>query len=67
MTKSAIITPPTPSYPLTVVKDWTRDVWARLGYKISSSNCGMVDMRDLSFVLQADFDDEAPNVDLDLD
>lgn len=54
-------------YPPSVVKDWSREVCARLGYKISSPNCGMVDMRDPSFLLQDDFDEEAPNVDLDLD
>ena len=53
-------------YPPEVVKGWSRAVTARLGYKISSPNCGMVDMRDPSFLLEDVFDPEAPNVDIDL-
>lgn len=54
-------------YPPEVVKPWSKEVQARLGYKISSPNCGMVDMRDPGFLLKDDFDPEAPNVDVDLD
>jgi ectoine hydroxylase-related dioxygenase (phytanoyl-CoA dioxygenase family) len=54
-------------YPPEVVKGWSKELHARLGYKISSPNCGMVDMRDPSFLLIDDFDPEAPNVDVDLD
>lgn len=55
-------------YPPQVVKGWSKDVTARLGYKISSPNCGMVDMRDPGFLLlEESFDPEAPNVDIDLD
>lgn len=54
-------------YPPEVVEGWSKEVTARLGYKISSPNCGMVDMRDPSFLLEDDFDPEAPNVDVDMD
>lgn len=36
---------------------------ARLGYKISSPNCGMVDMRSPEILLQDDFDEVPPKVD----
>lgn len=54
-------------YPPDVAKAFSKEVQARLGYKISSPNCGMVDMRDPSFLLDDDFDPEAPNVDVDMD
>jgi ectoine hydroxylase-related dioxygenase (phytanoyl-CoA dioxygenase family) len=54
-------------YPPEIVKGWSKEVTARLGYKISSPHCGIVDMRDPGFLLDDDFDTEAPNVDVDLD
>ncbi|KAE8454313.1 hypothetical protein EG329_005238 [Mollisiaceae sp. DMI_Dod_QoI] len=54
-------------YPPEVVKPWSKEIQARLGYKISSPNCGMVDMKDPGFLLKDDYDPEAPNVDVDLD
>ena len=49
-------------YPPQAVKGQSKEVTSRLGYKISSQNCGMVDMRDPGFLLQDDFDPEMPNV-----
>lgn len=53
-------------YPPEVAKHFSRELQARLGYKISSPNCGMVDMRDPSFLLDDDLDYDAPNEDVDL-
>jgi ectoine hydroxylase-related dioxygenase (phytanoyl-CoA dioxygenase family) len=52
-------------YPPEVAKHYSKEVQARLAYKISSPNCGMVDMRDPSFLLEDDFDFDAPIPDLD--
>jgi ectoine hydroxylase-related dioxygenase (phytanoyl-CoA dioxygenase family) len=54
-------------YPPDMVRGWSKELHARLGYKISSPNCGMVGMRDPSFLLDENFDPEALNVDVDLD
>lgn len=54
-------------YPPEVAKGFSKLCQQRLGYKISSPNCGMVDMRCPSFLLDESFDPEAPNVDVDLD
>ncbi|KAL3427434.1 phytanoyl-CoA dioxygenase [Phlyctema vagabunda] len=53
-------------YPPEVAKNFSKELQARLGYKISSPNCGMIDMRDPSFLLEDNFDHDAPNVDVDL-
>lgn len=52
-------------YPGAVVKHYSKALQARLAYKISSPNCGTVDMRDPSFLLEDDFDFDAPIPDLD--
>jgi ectoine hydroxylase-related dioxygenase (phytanoyl-CoA dioxygenase family) len=52
-------------YPPEVAKGFSKECQARLGYKISSPNCGTVDMRDPSFLLEDNRDPDAPHVDLD--
>lgn len=52
-------------YPPEVAKHYSKALQARLAYKISSPNAGMVDMRDPGFLLEDDFDMDAPIPDLD--
>lgn len=52
-------------YPPDVAKGFSKECQARLGYKISSPNCGMVDMREPELLLQDEVDEVPPNVDLD--
>lgn len=52
-------------YPPEVAKGFSKGCQARLGYKHSSPNCGMVDMRDPSHLLEDGFDPDGPNLDPD--
>jgi ectoine hydroxylase-related dioxygenase (phytanoyl-CoA dioxygenase family) len=52
-------------YPPEVAKGFSKECQARLGYKISSPNCGMVDMMDPGVLLRDDYDGVPPNVDVD--
>ncbi|KAI9733254.1 MAG: hypothetical protein M1834_003338 [Cirrosporium novae-zelandiae] len=49
-------------YPPEVARHFGKDVQARLGYKISSPNCGMVDMRDPGWLLEEKVEGEGDEV-----
>lgn len=52
-------------YPPEVAKGFSKDCQARLQYKHSSPNCGMVDMRNPGHLLEDDFDPDGPSQDPD--
>jgi len=52
-------------YPPEVAKGFSKGCQDRLGYKHSSPNCGMVDMRDPGLLLRDDYDPDGPNLDPD--
>ncbi|RDW80654.1 hypothetical protein BP5796_05352 [Coleophoma crateriformis] len=53
-------------YPPEVAKTFSKELQALLGYRISSPNCGMVDMRDPAFLLDDNYDPEAAGEDVDV-